>query len=272
MPSSSTFTTTRNCFNRINNDFTGPVATGEYNFNDFTVHTRSEAIYGQAEYDLSSKLTAILGARYTWDQLRINVFDECIETNPGACEALYLAGPAAGSNTVIGFGPTSQPAKDHDWSGKAQLNFKPVDDVLLYASASKGLKGAGFTAPLGALPAGTKLAYLPEKLYAFEIGEKAQFLNHKLTVNSDVYYYDYKDLQSFLFTGITTAVINRNAHAYGGEFETYRTANIDSDCERWCRLQSLLDQERAIRGWRPAPEQRSEAHAVLERRKELQAL
>ena len=205
-------------FNTINNNVSGPVPIGETNFNDFTLRTRSEAIYGQAEYDLTEKLTAIVGARYSWDQLKLNIFTQCTETDPGACATYYGAGPAPGSNTVIGFGPTTAIQKNSDWSGKAQINYKPTNDILLYASASKGLKGAGFTAPAGTFQT-SSLAYKPENLFAYEVGEKAQLLNKKITLNSSFYYYHYKNLQSFLFTGLLVAVINRPATAYGGEFE-----------------------------------------------------
>ena len=206
-------------FNTINNDFSGPVATGETNFNNFSLRTRSTAVYAQGEYDIGEKFTAVLGARYSWDRLKLDIYTQCDQTNDTACLLLYGVAPPPGSNTVIGFGPLTAKDNNGDWSGKFQLNYKPATDVLIYASASKGLKGAGFTAPAGTFTQNSLLAYKPENLYAFELGEKAQMFGRKVTLNSSVYYYDYHNLQSFLFTGITTAVINRKATAYGGEVE-----------------------------------------------------
>lgn len=183
----------------------------------YTLRTRSEAVYGQAEYDLTDKLTAILGGRYTWDQLKFNFASQCQQTAIGVCA--FFGGDGGSALQISGIGPLTQRDKEGDWSGKAQLNFKLVPDVLLYASASKGVKSSGFSATLSnALPA-ESLNYKPENLYAFEVGEKAQFLNRKLTVNTSAYYYDYLRYQAFLFETVATQVINRNATAYGGEIE-----------------------------------------------------
>jgi iron complex outermembrane recepter protein len=178
--------------------------------NQYSLHTKSQAVYGQGEYDLTDKLTFILGARYTWDQFRFNLATTCQETAVGVCN--FFGGPS-------GIGPLNLRAKEGDWSGKAQLNFKPADNILLYASASKGVKSGGFSAVLtNALPA-EPLNFKPENLYAYEIGAKNQFFDRKLTVNASAYYYDYKNYQTFLFATVATLVLNRDAKAYGGELE-----------------------------------------------------
>ena len=56
---------------------------------DYRLHTRSEAVYGQLEYDLTSKLTAIIGGRYTWNQLNFAYLARCAETAGDACAALF---------------------------------------------------------------------------------------------------------------------------------------------------------------------------------------
>ena len=193
-------------------------ATGRVTESDaYTLRTRSEAVYGQAEYDLTDKLTAILGGRYTWDQLKFNFASQCQQTAIGVCA--FFGGDGGSALQIAGIGPLTQRDNEGDWSGKAQLNYKAGPDVLLYASASKGVKSSGFSATLAnALPA-ESLNYKPENLYAFEVGEKAQFLDRKLTVNTSAYYYDYLRYQAFLFETVATQVINRNAKAYGGEIE-----------------------------------------------------
>jgi iron complex outermembrane recepter protein len=194
------------------------VPRGQINRNFFTVRTKSKAVYGQVEYDLTDKLTAILGGRYTWDDLRLDFRNQCTTTVIGRCGPFGGAGsPVLG--TFPGIGPIVVDNNSSDWSGKFQLNFKPVEDVLLYASASKGLKSGGYTAPLSPRLPLNKFAYIPENLYAFEVGEKAQFFDRKVTLNSSIYYYDYKNLQSFLFSGTAVQVINLPAKAYGAEVE-----------------------------------------------------
>lgn len=216
-------TTKTAIFNEYNRAYSGPPGIdqngfGQINSNDYTVRTKSRAIYGQVEYDLGEKLTAIIGARYTWDDLQMDFKNQCTTTLLGRCP------PFGGANSPVlgtfpGIGPIVVDNDSDDWSGKFQLNFKPADNVLLYASASKGLKSGGFTVTLARGYPLDEFAYLPENLYAFEIGEKIQFLDRKVTLNSSLYYYDYKNLQSFLFSGTAVQVINLPAKAYGAEVE-----------------------------------------------------
>lgn len=185
----------------------------------YSLRTQSEAVYGQGEYDLSDKFTAILGGRYTWDQFKFNFQSICTEAAPGSCQALFLGDPVGTGPVLNGLGPLELKQKHGDWSGKAQLNYKPTDTMLLYASASKGLKGAGFNQAASNNYTLNDFKFGPETLYAFEVGEKAQFFDRKVTLNTSAYYYDYHDLQTFLFILNQTQVINRNATAYGGEVE-----------------------------------------------------
>ncbi len=183
----------------------------------FRLRTHSQAAYGQVEYDLSDKVTALLGARYTWDQFRFGFQSQCDQTVVGACS--FFGGPGGPGLSVVGIAPVALHDKNGDWSGKAQVNFKPIANVLLYASASKGVKAAGYSTPLSNVLPSEPLYYQPEKLYAFEIGEKAQFLDNRVTVNGSAYYYDYKDFQAFLFNVVAPQVLNRDARVYGGELE-----------------------------------------------------
>ena len=183
----------------------------------YRLKTRSEAIYGQAEYDISDRITAIIGARYTWDQFHFNFESACQQTVVGVCA--FFGGDGGTGLSVVGIAPLALDDRNGDWSGKAQVNFKLTNRVLFYASASKGLKSAGFTAPLSNTLPAESLNYKPEKLYAYEVGEKAQLLDNRLTLNTSAYYYDYRNFQSFLFNVVATQVLNRNSRAYGGEME-----------------------------------------------------
>ncbi len=187
--------------------------------NHYDLRTQSEALYGQAEYDLSDKWTIILGARYTWDQLRYNFYDFCLQTAPGTCAALYGGTDDSASSIVTGLGPLSINDSYGDWSGKTELNYKVDRDALIYASISKGVKGGGFTAPQSLNFPASSLEFRPETLYAFEIGEKAQFLNRRLTFNLSTYYYDYLNNQAYLFVANQTEVVNKDANAAGLEAE-----------------------------------------------------
>lgn len=78
-------------------------------------------------------------------------------------------------------------------SPKFGLDFKPNEDLLIYASASRGFKSGGFDGRANT-PAGA-VAYRPETMWSYEVGVKASTADHKLTANLAVFQNDYKDLQ-----------------------------------------------------------------------------
>ena len=185
----------------------------------YSLRTRSEAVYAQGEYDLTDRLTAILGGRYTWDQFHFDFHNYCTQQAAGGCTDLFGSPVGADAPVVNGIGPITLRDKKGDWSGKAQLNYTLSDTVLLYGSASKGLKSAGFNQTATNNFPLSSFEFKPETLYSYEVGEKAQFFDKRLTLNTGFYYYDYHDLQTFLFILNQTQVINRDASAYGGEIE-----------------------------------------------------
>ncbi len=190
--------------------------------NNYQVRTVSEAVYSQGEYQISKQVTFILGARYSADQERLHLNDHCYEDAIGACGSGDL-GPSGDSVfPIIGIPSVNgyrESTSDGDWSGKIELNYQPYNNLLLYTSLNKGFKAGGFTAPVGAeIPPGG-VAYAPEQLYDGEIGEKAQFFNKRLTINTTGYYYDYHNNQNFLFDGIIATVIDKDATAYGYDVE-----------------------------------------------------
>ena len=78
------------------------------------------------------------------------------------------------------------------------LDWQATDDMLLYGSVSRGFKGGGFSlAALAALTGGAAQSVEPEILWAYEIGFKTSWLDNSLQLNGAIFYYDWKDLQSF---------------------------------------------------------------------------
>ncbi|MDB5482255.1 MAG: TonB-dependent receptor, partial [Caulobacteraceae bacterium] len=74
------------------------------------------------------------------------------------------------------------------FSPSVRLSYEPSRDVLAYLSVSTGFKSGGFTA----LQAG---AFDPERVVTYEAGAKTTLADGRVTLNGDVYYSDYKNLQ-----------------------------------------------------------------------------
>ncbi|MBN8843757.1 MAG: TonB-dependent receptor [Sphingomonadales bacterium] len=197
---------------------------------------KSFAVFGQAEYDLTDRLTVIGGLRYTHDNKVINAVNALTINLPlntplpksiEAFEALRLqifADPTA-SFTVLNRATNGDLAqfKKGLVNANIQLNFKASDDVLLYAGYRRGVKSGGF---ISGNVAGTPAALRPfgeEVNNAYEVGFKSTLADRALRINGALFYYDYQDMQNTSLIGITNVITNNDAKVYGGEIEITAT-------------------------------------------------
>jgi outer membrane receptor protein involved in Fe transport len=70
---------------------------------------------------------------------------------------------------------------------------------MVYARLASGYRPGGPNATVPGLPP----KYDPDKTFNYEIGAKADFWDHKLSVDSSIYYIDWKDIQIFLLNPLT---------------------------------------------------------------------
>lgn len=167
------------------------------------VHTNAWAAYGQATYNVTSRLSVTAGTRYTIEK------KEFMQTY-GLASLIgrgYIVGPTAYdlSNTYKASTP------------KLGLQFQASRDVMIYASATRGFKSGGYNATTGTALNG----FNPEYLWSYETGIKSDWMHHRLRVNGDVFYYKYTDLQvqAFIVPGTVNITNAANAHVKGVEIE-----------------------------------------------------
>jgi len=182
-------------------------------------NTTSVAGFGQVEYLFSPSWRGTLGIRVTNDRKTFSSLTYLNEAGDFVSNDAVYNPPvliAQYDQTTVG-----NLAKQNNtgWSGKVQLDYLMSTDGLLYASVSRGIKGAGFNSNTLGVADPATLPFRGEHMIAYEVGEKMELLNHRVRINSSVFYYDYKDFQAFQFLGIAPYIDNRNAHFSGGEFE-----------------------------------------------------
>ncbi len=168
------------------------------------VDTKAYAGYGQVDFDLTEQLILTAGIRYTNEKKTFDQFRSLIRLSDG----VTLPGwPVTYINT----------GRSKAWTPKVGIQFKPVEDVMLYASATRGFKSGGFNFT----SANTLNGYTPEKLWAYEAGFKSEFADSRVTLNASVFYYDYKDLQvsAFITPGVTDITNASDASIKGLEVE-----------------------------------------------------
>jgi iron complex outermembrane receptor protein len=140
---------------------------------------------------------------------------------------------ASGSPNLVDFvGDDSQSL----YALRAQLDYDVTNDVLVYASYNRGVKGFGYNAPVD--PSGSalfvdKITFDPaptaqdafkfddETLNAFEVGVKSTLADGAARFNLSGYYYDYNDYQALNLAGITQIITNNDARMYGIDAELF---------------------------------------------------
>jgi outer membrane receptor protein involved in Fe transport len=83
--------------------------------------------------------------------------------------------------------------KDDDITWRINLDFTPTDRDLIYLSATKGSRAGGFNLVFFSANA----SYKTESLISYELGYKGTMRDGTLQLNSAIYYYDYKNVETF---------------------------------------------------------------------------
>ena len=204
-----------------------PYGNGYANLN---LKTSSPSIFGQLEYQFTDQWTGIIGARYTSDKKEYVYNYSCTVCGPPD----NVTPPGGFPYSVTYSSAAGFPDAEKTWhlpTGKVELDYKPVRDVLVYASVNRGAKGGGWSAPSSgyvnlspAYEAATgvpvlNLRYEDEKLTSYEIGAKTTFWNGAARLNGALFHYDYKNYQGFFLDVATQIVENIDAKVTGGELE-----------------------------------------------------
>ena len=162
--------------------------------NRFTASVHNAAVFGQAEYDFSPRWTLSAEVRAQRDGIR---YDQ-----PPVDYHEYAAYDAVNPRAV--------------------LDYKVLPRVMLYASIGKGTKPGGFNSPYT-----PQNSFSEEKLWAYELGVKSEWLGRRLLVNADVYYNKINDLQ------VTSTVVlpGGGINSYDTNAGRAHTEGVELDAE-----------------------------------------
>lgn len=163
-----------------------------------TVETKSWAVFGHLDSQISSSLNLILGLRYTRDSKDADIVTQGV--------------------------PTSGDFETDAVTGEIGLNWHLNDSSMLYSSISRGFKSGEFNTTLlnGDIDGAT--AADEEIVWAYELGAKLTFWDGKGRFNSAVFYQDIEDKQGATIPGDTPVLVTRlinfgDVDIYGAEFE-----------------------------------------------------
>lgn len=171
--------------------------------NEYGLDNRSFAIYGQADWVVSSmpELTLTAGLRYTSED-----------------KDQYIIHPNASTGGAGAFDVTA----DDSWSnvtGTLIASYAFTDDSTGYAKISQGWKAGGFN---GEAPTADAFfeSFDPEEVLAFEVGYKARLADDRVEINAAAFWNDISDMQFSVFLegsgGAASTVDNAGAATIRG--------------------------------------------------------
>ena len=195
------------------------------------------ALFTHNIFSITDSLKVTIGARYTHER---KTLDADMSDTLTLCT--FFAGALGGALSslqslpcVIPSAPGGFRIKDHKSEGKlsgtAVISFKPMDNLLTYASYSRGYKAGGFNLDRSALrrsngngavcttatqvgcggiaASGDDLKFAPEINDAFELGMK--YNGQGLDLNVALFHQLFRNFQLNTFNGVNFVVENINA-------------------------------------------------------------
>lgn len=135
--------------------------------------TTSYAFFGDFNWAFADNWRLSFGGRWSHDNKKL--------TNSFATQGLIGTGDA----NFTKFTP------------KVGIDWRPSDEVMLYASWSRGYRSGGFS-PRAATAETASTPFQPETVDAYEIGAKLALFDRALDLNIAGYVSDYKDMQQNL--------------------------------------------------------------------------
>jgi iron complex outermembrane receptor protein len=166
------------------------------------LHTRSYAAFGDVTYSVAEALRVIGGLRYSDDK----------KTQGGSTTSI-LPTQTVTENTG------ERDFRNVSW--RTGLEYDLAVEHMLFATAATGFKSGGF---FPSVPAPNN-SFGPEKLLAYTLGSRNRFLERRLQLNLEGFYWKYRDKQEKYLgatpagtTGLLTANAGR-ATLYGADID-----------------------------------------------------
>ena len=178
---------------------TSTVAIYDFTYNaslqSFDTHTKSYAAFGRLGYAITDKFRLTGGVRFTDDKKAANGY---LDASNVICPGAFVPPPAGPQfcfgnvgqivvpSTRIAISPSNSWTQT-TWRVGAEWDATPTS--LLYGAIETGFKAGGF------FFTHDDPTYQPEHITAFSLGSKNRFLENRLQLNGELFYWKYKDQQ-----------------------------------------------------------------------------
>ena len=208
-----------------------PATTPNFFSADEPTTTSQYAVYGNATYAFDDHWKIEGGSRFNHTDYS---FSSCIT---GWGSALGAATPSCTGLIKL---------SSDSFNPKVTLSYTVSPDLMAYGSVASGFRpgGANSLYPTTGSVWGTAFAtmgytgtkwpstYKPDQVLSYEIGEKGRFLDRRLTINTSLYYEDWRDIQLEAYPDDWALNINgEKATIYGAELDIFARLGAGFDLQ-----------------------------------------
>ncbi|MGB0920507.1 MAG: TonB-dependent receptor [Alphaproteobacteria bacterium] len=170
-----------------------PMIHADRQFSRFDQFTNSYALFGQATWRVTEKLSVIGGLRAAYERKEAFISKQ-FETG-----LVFQA--AVGSEAY----EVDVSREETNVAPKFSLKYDVNEDIMAYATFAQGYKAGGFN-PTAGNPG--LLEFDAEQATSYEVGIKTKILGGSAIVNLGAFYTNFKDLQTSSFDGSNWVVSN----------------------------------------------------------------
>jgi iron complex outermembrane recepter protein len=161
----------------------------------FAPSTRSYSAFGRMGYAFTDTFRLNAGLRFTDDH---KSFDGTLRAASTVCPGAFIPPPFGPQFCFGGIGQVTAPSApivqhaSDSWrqtTWRAGAEYDVSNSSLLYAAVETGFKAGGF------FFSHDDPTYQPEKITAFSVGSKNRYLDNRLQLNGELFYWIYKNQQ-----------------------------------------------------------------------------
>jgi iron complex outermembrane receptor protein len=154
-------------------------------------------------YRFNEQFSVSLGGRFSWEEKKF-VYRNGFNQSGGG----FFPDAPGFNNIARGRASWKQ------FTPRVGLEYKPREDVLLYASFTQGFKSGGFNGRGNSTD--TIGPYDPETVNSYELGLKSEWADRRIRLNLAGFYADYRDKQEEIIrtnpnTGATITIVDNAA-------------------------------------------------------------
>jgi iron complex outermembrane receptor protein len=155
------------------------------------------SVFGNATWQLTGKLALTAGARWQREDKSSVIVNAANHSRPTLITVIFA--PAGASANL------SRDTDGLSWNLSGQYQW--FENVMTYASASKGFKSGGFNALFHATP-GASREFDDESVVNYELGAKTTLADDRIRLNASIFRAEYDDFQSAGFVSLRFRVNN----------------------------------------------------------------